>query len=82
VVRKAGKLRVRIIHFIYIMFDKLSETVNKVNQTMNTVDNLQYTANRAEGQMKNASTATGGWLKWAIIGVIVVAALLYFVFGM
>lgn len=62
------------------MLDKIFEVFKKVDRTMNTVDGMQRTAERVEYQTQNLKSGSRN-LKWIILAVILVVAVVYAIWG-
>jgi len=64
-------------------FDNFFKLFRKADQAMSSAESMQRTVQRAEYQAQNVSGANAGgktW-KWIILTVILVIAVLYFIFG-
>ncbi len=62
-------------------FDKLFQTINKVDNALNTANRVQYTFDRVEQTGRSVQNSQGSKWRW-LIGVLVIAiAVLYFFFG-
>ena len=63
------------------MFDKIFDVFRKVDRTISTIDSMQRTADRVEYQTQRAAEIKSNKVKWFILVVIIIVAILYALFG-
>ncbi len=62
-------------------FDKLFETINKVDNALNTANRVQYTIDRVEQTGRTVQNAQGSKWRWIVAIIVIAIAVLYFLFG-